>query len=118
MSVPWRKMPSSTNNKDEVMEVGHTSARAAPAACPCAEWDMSIYFLCTNPDFVALGKHAEGGRGVGRASTQQCASKSQGQFYPAILSSALATQNECELWGPAEPLISLSCHPSSHFPGN
>lgn len=112
------RCPSSTDNKDEVVEVGHAFVKAAPAGCPCAEWDISICFLCTNPDFFALGKHAEGGREVGWASTQQCTSKSQGHFYPAILSSALATQNECELWGPTEPLISLSCHPSSHFPGN
>lgn len=76
---------------------------------------MAIFFLCRNPILAALGRRAEGVRGVGWASTQQCASKSRGHFYPASPLAALAIQNECELLGPAEPLISLSCHPSSHF---
>lgn len=64
---------------------------------------------------AALGRHTEGDRGVGWAATQHCASKSWGHFYPAIPLAALAIQNECEFQGPAEPLISLSCHRSSHF---
>ena len=82
-----------------------------------AERDMSVLSVRIWI-LAALGKHAEGDGGEGGPSTQQSASKSRGHFYPAISPSAPATQNECELWAPAESLISLGCHPSSHFAGN
>lgn len=106
------------DNTDEVVEVGHTSARLPQPPKPLLSGTWPFFFSAGIRILAALGRHAEGDRGVGWVATQQCASKSRGHFYPAIPLAALAIQNEYELQGPPEPLISLSCHPSSHFSEN
>lgn len=103
------------DNTDEVAEVGHTSARLPQPPKPVQSGAWPFSFSAGIRMLAALGRRAEGVGGVGWASTQQRASKSQGHLYPVSPLAALAIQNECELLGPAEPLISLSCHPSSHF---
>lgn len=53
---------------------------------------MAVFFLCTNQILAALGKRAEGGRGVGWVSAQQRASGSQRRFHSAFPSAAAAAQ--------------------------
>lgn len=114
MSGPWRRMPEA-DNTDEVVEVGHTSARLPQPPKPVQNGTWPFFFLCRNPDLGCPGQACRGRQGVGWASTQQCASKSWGHFYPAIPSAALALQNECELWGPLSLWFSSAAIPAATF---